>query len=97
MKGKRRWFATLRVEKRCGLMHYVAEFTDGQLRASLYGSVNPLTASPSALKQAAWEAAIEWLSHIQRVPKRPLWPVRRVYFTKNRSRHKQGFGRAAAA
>jgi len=41
MKGKRRWFATLRVEKRCGLMHYVAEFTDGQLRASLYGSVNP--------------------------------------------------------
>jgi hypothetical protein len=76
---------------------------DGRLRASLYGTVNPLAASPSALRQVAWESATEWLSHVQPVPHRPMRPIRRVYFPVNRKRRKpihkktQELRRAAAA
>ncbi len=94
----RKWTAAFRIERRYGVMRYIAEFTDGHLRASFYGSVNPLANSPSVLRQAAWEAAVEWISHVQPVPQRPMQPVRRIHFPENRQRrkHHRGLRRAAA-
>jgi hypothetical protein len=37
--GSRPWTTTLRVEQHCGTTRYVVEFTNGQLRASLCGSL----------------------------------------------------------
>lgn len=91
----RKWVTTLRTEKRRGTVGYVVEFTDGRLRASLYGSL-PLAAH-SALRQAAWESAIEWLSHVQTAPRRLRRNYQRIHFPKNRSHRKHhAFGRKAA-
>jgi hypothetical protein len=89
----RQWNTTLRVEKRYGVLRYVVEFSDGRLRASLYG-VLPV-GPPSVLKQAAWEDADEWLLHV-RPPKQR--PVCRAHFPKDKQHRKHhGRGRAIAA
>ncbi len=94
----RKWTTALRVEQRYGVSRYVVEFSNGHLSASLYGTLGPLAATPSTLKQAAWESACEWFSHVQATNRQPLRPVRRAHFPGNRQHRKHhGFGRRVAA
>lgn len=93
----RQWSTRLRVEKRRGVTRYVISFGDGHTRASLFGTLKPFAISPAVQKQEAWEIALDWLQHVQPVPRTPRREYQRVFFPKNRERRKhRRFGRAEA-
>lgn len=89
MNTPRQWSTSLRVERRYGVTRYVAQFSDGLLRASLFGS---LAGDLSEVKQAGLMAAVDWMAHVHPIPRRPFRPVRRVHFPRNKSRksHRKG-------
>jgi len=92
----RQWSRHLRIERRYGRTQFVAEFTDGYLRASLYGSLDTLKAGPSALQQAGWEAACEWMSHVIPNAHKPRREYQRIHFPVNHQRRKSHRFRRAA-
>jgi hypothetical protein len=102
----RKWTTALRIESRYGATRYVIQFSDGHLRASLYGSVRPLATSPPALTEAAWQVAADWLAHLSPgtaglqvgTSWNPKKEIRRIHFPVNRRRRKsRGFGGSKAA
>jgi hypothetical protein len=82
----RQWVGNLRIEQRCGALRYIVQFTDGRLRASLYGNLEPLTASPSALKQAAWTAALNWMAHTRPGSDATEPQIKQLYYIRNCTR-----------
>lgn len=76
----RQWAGNLRIEQRRGALRYIVQFTDGRLRASLYGNLEPLTTIPSALKQAAWVAALNWLAHTRHGANSPPPQIKKLRY-----------------
>lgn len=90
------WTWTLRTERRRGLVAYVVTFSSGHMTATLRGQFGRDPAHKTVAQEAGLAAATDWLTHLNRVAKRPL-QTRRSHYPPNKHHRKPhgGFRRAA--